>query len=257
MDTERLKKLLKVALYYITVPKCVCCEEILDIDDVALCKRCIKEYENSKLSDCSLCGKVLNECTCVNDYLERHMVHKLIKVFRYKPSVDFNEKIASNELIYHIKREKRNDLLHFMAKEIVLAIRNSLTLDDNYIISSVPRKRSRVIKYGLDHSAEIAKTVAKLLGIEYVSLLVSNSKQPQKKTHGNMRLQNAVFDYKKKIPDISGKHVLLLDDIVTTGASLGNSAMLIRGLGAKQVIGVCMAIAYTDSYVPFETKPKF
>ena len=37
-----------------------------------------------------------------------------------------------------------------------------------------------------------------------------------------------------------------MDDIVTSGASMGHAAMLIRGLGAKTIVGVVLGIAYSD-----------
>ena len=74
----------------------------------------------------------------------------------------------------------------------------------------------------------------------------------QKKTHGEERIRNALFDYRKGIPDIKGKRVLLVDDIVTTGASLGNSATLIKGLGVKSIVGVCIGVTYKDKHIPFQ-----
>lgn len=238
-------------LYYLTVPKCVCCRSKLRIDDLALCGDCLKEYENIKASDCSLCARVMNRCVCVNEYLDRHFVHKLIKVFRYRRPEGPNDRIPSNELIYNIKRGQRRDLVEFIVNEVAEAIVSSIDAD-KYVISNVPRKKSRALKYGLDHSEIIAKALAKRLGIDYVKLLLSSSKKPQKKTYGEQRIVNATFDYVRRPIDVKGKHILLFDDIVTTGASMGNSAMLIKGLGAKEVVGVCLSVAYKDRYVPFK-----
>ena len=246
----KIKDLYKKILFYTSVPKCVCCREKLNADDVALCEKCNAEYEKTKDRICSVCFKPLGECICTNEYLERHMMRKLIKVFRYKPSSDPNERLPSNELIYNIKRGKRNDLLDFISNEMISSIKNSLKYE-NYIITNVPRSRKRVLKYGLDHSAEIAKAIAKKLNIEYVCVLKSKSKEAQKKTHGEERLKNASFDYISKAPDIKGKRVILVDDIVTTGASMGASAVLIRGLGAKEVVGAAIAIAFKEKYQPF------
>ena len=80
----------------------------------------------------------------------------------------------------------------------------------------------------------------------------SKLKTPQKKVHGEQRIKNAEFDYLKKHPSVRGKRVILFDDIVTTGASMGASAMLIKGLGAKEIVGACIAIAFRDKYKPFE-----
>ena len=248
----KIKELYKRIVFYASVPKCVSCRERLDIDDRALCKSCKDEYEEIKSSKtCSVCFKCLDECKCTNTYLEKHMMHKLVKVFRYKPSESVNERIPSNQLIYVVKRVKRRDLLDFISDEMITSIKNSIKYE-NYVITNVPRKRNRVMKYGLDHSAEIAKCISRKLGVEYVKLLKSKSKKAQKKTHGEERLKNAKFDYVRKPDDVEGKRVILVDDIVTTGASMGASAMLIRALGAKEVVGASLAITFRDVYRPFE-----
>ena len=246
----KFKKLYEDVLFYLTVPKCVCCREKLARTESALCNKCKIDYENRKDRICSVCFSRLDECNCPNEYLETHMVKKLVKVFRYKPSEDPNERIPTNELIYNIKRGKRRDLLDLISDEMILSIRKAIKYE-NFIITNIPRTRSRVLKYGLDHSAEIAKSISRKLGIEYVSILKSKSKKAQKKTHGEQRMLNAEFDYKNKIPDINGKRVILVDDIVTTGASMGACAMLIKGLGAKEIVGASLAIAFKDKYIPF------
>ena len=245
-----MKQFFKNVFFYMTVPKCTSCRTKLDRSDVALCKTCMAEYEKTKNRSCSVCFKKLNECKCPNEYLESHAVRKLVKVFRYKPSNDPNEKVAANELIYNVKRVKRRDIIELLSDEVIIAIKNSLKYED-CIITNVPRKRSRVLEYGLDHSEEISKAIARKLGIEHVKLLKSNLKKPQKKVHGGERIRNAAFDYIKKSKNIKGKRVILFDDIVTTGASMGACAMLIKGLGAKEVIGACIAIAFKDKYTPF------
>lgn len=244
------KEFIKATLFYMTVPKCVCCRRKLERREKALCTYCMNEYEKSKHSVCSVCFKRLPECKCPNEYLETHMVRKLVKIFRYKPSTDPNERVPQNELIYNIKRMKRRDLIDLISDEMIPPIKASLKYVD-CVITSVPRKRERVLEYGLDHSEEIAKAISKKLGIEYVKLLVSKQKAPQKKMHGEERIKNAEFDYFRGHPDVKGKRVILFDDIVTTGASMGASAMLIKGLGAKEISGACMAIAFRDKYTPF------
>lgn len=245
-----MKEFIKNILFYMTVPKCVCCRKKLDISDRALCRECVIEYEKSKDRACSVCFKSIGECKCPNEYLERHAVHKLIKVFRYKPSTDPNERVAQNELIYNVKRVNRRDLIDYISDELIISIKNSLKCED-FVITNVPRKRSRVLEYGFDHSEQIAKSVAKKLDIKYVKLLKSKLKAPQKKMHGEQRIKNAEFEYLKNTESVKGRKVIIFDDIVTTGASMGSCAMLIKGLGAKEIIGACIAIAFKDKYTPF------
>jgi ComF family protein len=178
------------------------------------------------------------------------MVKRLVKVFRYKQPLVETEKIPSNELIYVLKRVKRRDIIDFLSDELVKSIEENIKYSD-FAVTNVPRKRSRAVKYGLDHSKELARAVAKKLDLDYLELLNSKLDVAQKKTHGVDRIKNARFDYRKNAPDIKGKRMLIVDDIVTTGASMGNCAVLLRGLGAKEVVGVSVSVAFKDKYVPF------
>lgn len=255
-----LNNIFERIIYYLTVPKCICCSEILDFGDKALCKTCLKSYNENKNQRCSVCKNVYSKCSCTNDYLSKRFVKKLLKVYRYRPSSSPNEKIPSNELIYHIKRGYRRDIVDFLSDEMVSVIKQNIKYE-KFVITSVPRSRSRIIKYGIDHSRKIAEAIASKLDIEYVSLLKSNSKKAQKKTHGDERFKNISFDYIDNIDKhkdaISGRGIILFDDIVTTGASMGGCSVLLKGLGAKSIIGASLSIAFKDNYVAFSKDDRF
>ena len=238
----KFSELGKRALFYVSVPKCVCCEEILSYQDLALCPKCSAEFEKIKTRDCSICGKRLHLCSCSTDYLKSHFMKRLVKVFRY---IQREENLPANSLIYSLKRDDRRDVLNLCANELAEAIRASVSNPKKYIITNVPRRKSAIIQYGIDHSAELAKAVAKRLGAEYHSLLVSHSRRPQKKTHGDERLHNVNFDVKREV-DLSGRYVIIVDDVITTGASMGAASVLVRSMGAKQIFGAALSIAYKD-----------
>ena len=238
---ERINKI----FYYITVPKCVCCGDFLELEDKALCKVCREQHEKKKEEKCGTCFKPLPDCTCKNSHLEKHFIKKLIKVFRYKMPLEVGKPIPSNELIYNVKRTDRKDLVDFISDELSAVIKSNIPDYSTFVITSIPRKKSRVIKYGHDHSKVIAKSLSKKLGIKYKTLLVSHQIKAQKKTSGEERFKNANFDYKKGAV-LDCDKVFLLDDIVTTGASMGQCAALLKGLGSRYTVGVAMGIAYRD-----------
>ena len=241
-------------LFYISVPKCVSCGERLSVNDVALCRICRKEYYDTRGRSCSVCSLVLSECTCPNDYLKNHYIKRLAKVFRYV-NRDDNRHLPANMLIYSLKQDNREDVLSFLSDELFGVIKDNIVKDcKDYIITSVPRRKGAVRKYGIDHAKLLAKATAKKLGIPYVSLLKSTAKAPQKKMRDAERIKNATFDYKKNIKDVKGMRVIIVDDIVTTGASMGSCAMLIHALGAKEIVGATLSIAYKDEYEAREVK---
>lgn len=233
---------LKYALHLISVPKCVCCKERLDFPNYVFCPKCSAEYKENKARNCGICAKPLYDCDCTNHYLEAHFIKRLFKVFRYKQR---DENRAANSLIYSLKRDNREDVLAFAADELCAAMSASVTSDE-VIFTNVPRRRAAIVKYGIDHSADLARRIAKRLGKKYLPLLASKSKVEQKALRGADRLRNADFYVKRKL-DLTGKTVIIVDDIVTTGASMASAAMLIRGLGAKKIWGAALATAYRDT----------
>lgn len=240
-------------LFYLSVPKCVGCKKRLSIEDRVLCPDCLSEYREIKKRNCSICSKTLDSCSCSNKFLESHYIRKLIKVYRYVQRDD----IASNNLIYSLKRDNRKDVLDFLVDELGKALEISVSNLDECVFINVPRRKKEAVRYGFDHAELLAKNLAKRFSAEYYQPLISKSKKPQKKTQGNERIKNANFKLKKNAKDLSGKTVIIVDDIVTTGASMAACAMHIRALGTKKIIGAVISIAYKDSYIPFSTDDRF
>ncbi len=128
----------------------------------------------------------------------------------------------------------------------------SVTEYEGLIVTNVPRRKEGIKKYGFDHAAALARSVAKLLNVPYIPTLVSHAKTAQKGLRGRDRKINAQFSAKRSL-SLKGKTVLLIDDVVTTGSSMGNAAMVLKGEGAKTILGACFAIAYHDPYVSFDS----
>jgi len=233
------------AAYYLTVPRCVCCGEPLSVDERALCEECRLSYENMKDRTCSLCFSAIRECTCPCHFLDTHYVHKLIKVTRY---VRGDADVPSNALVYALKQDHRDDIFSFIADDMATSIRASGIPTEDALFIGVPRRTRAIRHFGFDHAAILASYLAKRLGGKSLRLLRSDSKRAQKEMHGIERLENirirTRFRYRRT--DLSGKRIFLIDDIVTTGASMGITAMHLRGMGAKRIVGVCFSIAYMD-----------
>ena len=162
--------------------------------------------------------------------------------------------MPSNYLIYSLKQDNRDDVLDFLSDELVEALNASIEINStDYVITNVPRRRKAIIDFGYDHSKDLAVLVARKLKIQYVEILASKSKKAQKTLYGHDRVVNAKFEYKCKDNfSLKGKNVILVDDIVTTGASMTNSATLIKGLRPKQIIGACLGTAYKEKYIDFD-----
>lgn len=108
----------------------------------------------------------------------------------------------------------------------------------------VPVSSLRKLRRGYDQVELLAKAVGRELNMEPVPLLKKvRHNQPQSHlSEISMRRANVLGVYREQNRDqIPGKRILLLDDILTTGATAGECARVLLTCGAKEVH--CGAVA--------------
>lgn len=112
------------------------------------------------------------------------------------------------------------------------------------VLTWVPISSLRKFRRGYDQVELLAKAVGKELGLQPVPLLKKlRNNKPQSGIAGDAeRRANVLGAYRVTDPEaVAGKQVLLLDDIITTGATAGECARVLLTAGAKQVH--CGAVA--------------
>lgn len=113
-------------------------------------------------------------------------------------------------------------------------------------ITWVPVTRRRLGERGFDQCELLAREVGKNLGVEVVSALekVRDTKQQAHITSSSARQANVTGAYAAREGiDLTGKQVVLVDDVVTSGATLAECAACLRIAGAEKVIGLTVARA--------------
>ena len=161
----------------------------------------------------------------------------------------FSEPVDLTKEIYSLKKDNRADVVKRCASILEKSVKNSLDDPSKYIITNVPRRRKAKLEIGYDHAELLAKELAKRLGAEYLPLLKSTSKREQKKLIGKARIKNVKVEIKNKA-DIKGKRIIIVDDIITSGASVAACATKLRSIGADETVAAALAIAYMDKYTP-------
>ena len=121
-------------------------------------------------------------------------------------------------------------------------------IDENQIscdsITWVPLSRRRLRKRGYDQAELLAELIAKHLGQRPVRLLKKLRDTPPQSQTGSpeKRRANIAGAYACLRPAlVRGKRILLVDDIVTTGATLSEAAKVLKKAGAKEVICATLA----------------
>lgn len=112
------------------------------------------------------------------------------------------------------------------------------------LVSYVPvSRRTRRVR-GYDQAQLLAQSVAAVYGVEAVPTLrkIRNNRRQSTLRDAKARIENVRDVYAAVAPEnFAGKRVLLIDDIVTTGATLSAAALTLQAAGAADV--VCASLA--------------
>lgn len=109
---------------------------------------------------------------------------------------------------------------------------------DMAVFVPVPLTERRQRKRGYNQSAEIAKHLSRRTGIPVVSAALRvRETQPQVELNGIERLHNVRGAF-SATQAVKGKHVILIDDVVTTGATMRECGRACYAAGALSVTGV-------------------
>ena len=201
-------------------PKCILCGRLLKNEELDLCKDCrinAPEYPNRKIK-----LQFLDSFAAVWYYEEN--VRK--SLLRYK---------------FHGAR--------FLAAPYgrLLAMRILQVYPEGFdVLTWIPVSPLRKLRRGYDQVELLAKAVGKELGMTPVPLLkkVRHNRPQSGMSDAAARRANVLGAYRVQNREaIAGKRILLLDDIVTTGATAGEAGRILLTAGAKEVH--CAAVAAT------------
>jgi ComF family protein len=112
-------------------------------------------------------------------------------------------------------------------------------LDDAHrpdVVVPVPLARKRLVERGYNQAWEIARPFAKALKVPADATLIRRVVEtaPQSRLALNARRQNVGGAFALTKP-VSGLHVALVDDVMTTGATLEALAHMLKAAGARRV----------------------
>lgn len=114
------------------------------------------------------------------------------------------------------------------------------------LVVPVPLHRSRKRSRGYNQSEEFAKGISDGLNIPYADSFVKRTIKTQTQTKksklNRWRNVSEVFEMKDS-STIKGKHILLVDDVVTTGATIEACADALLQSGCAEVSIACIAMA--------------
>lgn len=193
-----------------------------------LCKVCEEELPWQK-NACPCCAEPLDVSFLCGHCLASPPAFDLaIAPLRYESAMRF----LVTQLKFHEKLCCANLFAHFILKHLSM-LENFHQPD---LLLPVPLHAKRIQERGFNQALEIAKPLAKALRIPLArNLLIKKiSTLPQVGQSYKLRKKNLknVFALRKTV---EGKHIGVVDDVMTTGATVNEIAKLLKANGAVRV----------------------
>lgn len=115
-------------------------------------------------------------------------------------------------------------------------------------VTWVPVSRKRLRRRGYDQAELLARSACRLWETEPVRLLEKTVDNPAQSGIRDAAARRAnVLGVYEAVGDVTGKRVLLIDDICTSGATLTECVRVLENAGAERVVCVAAALARKEN----------
>ena len=194
---------------------------------------------------CPTCGRMATTVcdACRESFVSRDATERRRSSIEYHGDVlvafEYNSTIR--RAILGFKYRNQRSSLRVLGDALVrrVHVEQSRSLQKIDIVTWAPTTQKRIVGRGYDHAELIAKYVAKRLRVPCQKVLVRLSDRPQTGNSRQARLVGPSFLARK----LDSEHLLLVDDVVTTGATLNSASHALYQAGAGLV--TCVAVAST------------
>ena len=212
-------------------PVCVLCSVSVD-RSISLCLRCQEDLPELELC-CQQCGL---------PFVANHSQNVCGQCLKTPPVFDYTLSLFHYEspIDYMVSQLKFKHQLSYAAIfGHLLLDYTSEKLDKNQLpdaLLPVPLHHKRLQKRGFNQSLEISKPISKALQIPILSDSVLRSKNTLMQTNLSAveRKKNVKGCFKIVKPPVF-KHIAIIDDVVTTGSTCNELAVMLKSAGVEKV----------------------
>lgn len=227
---SKFNHLLKIRLF---PQPCILCNAASG-NELYLCPDCLSDLPFHRDEYCPQCGlPSTNNLICGACIASPPDFDATKSIFRYEYPI--------SQLVQHYKYGQQLHLGNLFAKLLQHKL-SAHKLPD--LIIPMPLHQKRLAERGFNQSLEVAKIVGKALNIslDYTACLRTKYSPPQASLPLRQRATNikGAFTCTKSL---TGLRIALIDDVMTTGASLNALAKAVKTKGASHV--ECWVIART------------
>ncbi len=226
---------LQAALHLIYPPQCLTCDELVT-SDFGLCGSCWRQTPFITGLVCDKCGTPLPGSEADNDALCDDCLTIERPWSRGRAAIMYRDNGRS--LVLALKHGDRLDLARPAAGWLLQAA--APILDRAMLVAPVPLYWMRLLKRRYNQAALLSSSMARLAGLDHCPDLLRRSRQTHSQ-EGRSRddrfanMQGALSVHPRQAAKLRGRHVLLVDDVMTSGATLASGAQACLAGGAAAV----------------------
>lgn len=228
-------------------PQCVSCGEPIS-DDHGLCGACWAETPFITGHVCNKCGAPLvGESDGTEDLCDECMATAR-PWSRGRAALIYSGN--ARRLVLQLKFADRLDLVPPAAEWMVRAGRGLFGDDD--LIVPIPSHWTRIFTRRYNQAAELARALARRTGIDVAPVaLVRPTRTEKQEGLGHdarfINMQGAIRPHPKHGHVLARRRVVLVDDVMTSGATFAAAAEACLMAGASDVVTLALARAVKDA----------
>lgn len=211
--------------------RCCLCDQVIPVGS-RFCPHCRQNAPIVYPPVCERCGRGEERCICRG----RHRAfERCVSPFYYEAQVHTG--------IVRLKNHGFRPQVQGFAAEMAEVVRREYGGIGFHAMTAVPLHSTDRRRKGFNHSELLARELATMLQVPYVPLLEKlYATKPQKSLTAHQRSGNLLGAFEVNDPTLlPGRTLLLVDDVITTGATLDECAKMLKIYGAEAVYAVTAA----------------
>ena len=213
-------------------PKCAGCGKWGE----RYCSACFNESVLIPAPICQICGDPLPES---GEVICARCRTQQVAYTAVRSWAVFKEPLQN--AIHQLKYRQDRGLGEVLAQPMIKILKKYMW--DIDLVIPVPLDAARRKERGYNQAALLARPISWETGIPYRAGVMTRIKITQQQVGLNIteRCENMAGAFEADRDQVSGKRVLVIDDVITTGATLNACAHALIGAGAERVFGLTLA----------------